>query len=167
MWHSRFQKAPEVIRGEGESEFKGVKVRGIPSFHDPSGGSERGTNTLFLIEMDGIRVLHLGDLGALLDKNQIEAVSPVDVLLVPVGGTYTVDAKAATEIMETLKPKITIPMHYKTEYLDFPIAPVDNFLRGKEKVRRENEIELTRETLSGEPEIVVLEIPDASATGGA
>ncbi len=141
----------------GNHEAKEIKIKAIPSFHDPSKGSERGANLLFLINADGLRIAHMGDLGHTLGKATIGELGAVDVLLVPVGGFYTIDASEAAKVMEDLKPAITIPMHYKTGKCEFPIAGVDNFTRGKERVRKTGspEITVTRESLPGLPEIVI------------
>lgn len=123
---------PEVVKGD--AEVKGLKFRGIPSFHDSAGGKDRGNNTIFCFEVDGVQVCHLGDLGHELTAEQVTAMGDVDVLLLPVGGFYTIDAAVASRVAEQLKPRIIIPMHFKTEKCDFPISGVDEFLRGKEGV---------------------------------
>jgi L-ascorbate metabolism protein UlaG (beta-lactamase superfamily) len=147
------------INKAGNHEAKGVKIKAVPSFHDPSKGNERGNNLLFVIEADGLRIAHMGDLGHTLDKASIGNLGIVDVLLVPVGGFYTIDASEATKVMKDLDPAITIPMHYKTEKCEFPIASVDDFTRGKERVKREgaSEVTLTPESLPDKPEIIILD----------
>ena len=147
-----------VVKGAGTEEVRGVKVRGIASFHDKSGGSERGKNTIFCIEADGIVVCHLGDLGHHLTASQVSEIGHVDILLSPVGGTYTIDAGEAREIVDALKPSVVIPMHYKTEKCAFPIAPVEEFVDDEPRVTRSetHSVNYTRETLPGETDIVVL-----------
>ncbi len=127
---------PEVIRGAGTHRAKGIEFRGIASFHDPSGGKLRGSNTIFCFTLDGIRLCHLGDLGHVLSKEQVAQIGQVDVLFPPVGGYYTIDAQEATQVVEQLKPKVVIPMHFKTPKCGYPISPVEDFLRGKERVRK-------------------------------
>ena len=107
--------------------------------------------------MDGIKICHLGDLGHTLTKSQVNDIGEVDVLLIPVGGFYTIDAGLASQICDELQPKIVIPMHYKTAKLDFPVTGVDDFLKGKSNFKKlaSNELELKRETLPSEPEIIV------------
>ena len=102
------------IEGPGEYEVAGVSVFGLPTFHDASSGAERGRNTVYVIELDDVRICHLGDLGHRLGDQDAEAIGTVDVLLVPVGGHNTVNAAQAAEIVTQLEPKIVIPMHYAT-----------------------------------------------------
>lgn len=127
----------EAVKGEyflvnspGEYEIRGVKARGISSFHDNEGGTKRGLNTLYLIELEGIRLLHLGDLGQeLLDDYQLGEIGEVHVLMVPVGGFFTIDGKAAAGIVNQIEPKIVIPMHYKVPKLTIKeLTGVDEFL---------------------------------------
>jgi len=127
---------PEVVRGTVPVEIKGIKFDGIPTYHDDAGGSKRGNNTAFCFEVDGIRVCHLGDLGHRLGNKEVAELGQIDILLIPVGGFYTIDARVATEACDRLKPKVIIPMHYKTDKCAYPIAEVDEFLRGKKEVSR-------------------------------
>ena len=127
---------PQVIKGTGRHEAKGIVFEGFPTYHDSSKGSERGKNTVFIFSVDGIRVCHLGDLGHILSDKEVDEIGELDVLLIPVGGFYTIGPKEATTVAEQLKPKLTIPMHFKTDKCDFPIEPVDNFLQGKKEVKR-------------------------------
>ncbi len=107
-----------LVNGPGEYEIKGVKVRGILSFHDSEGGTKRGANTLYVIELEGIRILHVGDLGQeLLDDYQLGEIGEIHILMVPVGGFFTIDGKAAAGIVNQIEPKIAIPMHYKVPKL--------------------------------------------------
>ncbi len=103
----------KVFNSPGEYEIGGVSVFGIPSFHDNKKGEERGKNTIFVIETEGVTICHLGDLGHLLAEDQIDEIGDVDILLVPVGGTYTISAKEAVDVVQAIDPKIIIPMHYK------------------------------------------------------
>ena len=146
------------VRKEGVYDIRGVRIMAIPTFHDPSQGSERGRNLIFVIEADGLKVVHLGDLGHLLDRDAITKIGETDVLMLPVGGFFTIDAEAATQVMNDIRPSIAIPMHFKTEKVGFPIAGTDEFTRGKKRVRTidGHEIEVVKESLPGEPEIVVL-----------
>lgn len=105
----------KLITTPGEYEIKGVRIFGVKSFHDDKQGKERGDNTIFIYDFAEARVAHLGDLGHKLDSNQQEALENVDIIIVPVGGIYTVDAKTALEVAEAEDPKIIIPMHYKTD----------------------------------------------------
>jgi len=134
--HPHFDHANfEAIRGNyfkidspGEYEIKDVFVYGIPSFHDDSGGSSRGENIIYLIELEGIRLAHFGDFGQKeLTEDQLKKLEGVDVLLIPVGGIYTIDAKTAVEIIAELEPRIVIPMHYKIPGLKLDLETLDKF----------------------------------------
>ncbi len=127
---------PEVVSRAGRSMVKGIELKGIASYHDDAGGSLRGDNIIFCFEMDGVRVCHLGDLGHRLDDKQLKEIGSVDVLLIPVGGFYTIDAEVATEVCNQLKPRVIIPMHYKTEKGIPGIFGVEGFLSGKANVSR-------------------------------
>lgn len=153
------QGNPKIINQKGDYEVGGIKIKGIPVYHDTKQGKERGNNIIFIYEVDGLKIAHLGDLGHTLSKKEIDVLSNVDILLIPVGGYFTIDAAQATNIIENLKPKITIPMHYKTEVLDFPIAEVDEFLEGKKSVKKLSSVEVSiiKENLPVEPEIWVLQ----------
>lgn len=123
----------KIVDGPGEYEINGVSIIGIQTFHDNKKGAELGKNTIYVIEMDGIRLLHLGDLGHLLDDDTIKEIGAIDILMIPVGGSYTIDAKTAVEVYKQVGPSIIIPMHYKpdgvqNEILDKLIS-VDEFLR--------------------------------------
>jgi len=148
---------PEVVRGT--AKVKGIEFKGIACCHDDAGGQQRGENTILCFEVDGIRVCHLGDIGHQLSDKQVTEIGKVDILVVPVGGFYTVDAKVASQICDALSPKVIIPMHFKTEKNDFPITGVDEFLRGKEGIRRlgTSEAEFKPGELPTITQIIVLE----------
>lgn len=119
-----------VIYGPGEYEIKGCAIYGIPSYHDPKQGSEKGINTIYRLELSGIRFVHLGDLGQdSLTDQQIEVLDGVDVLMVPVGGKYTLNANQAVAIIEQLDPRIIIPMHYKIPGLKIDVGGVEAFVK--------------------------------------
>lgn len=150
---------PLVVTEPGEHEHKGVRSRGIATHHDDRRGAERGRNVVRVIEADGLSVCHLGDLGHALGPKETAALGRVDMLMVPVGGTFTIDAAGATAEVERLRPAIAIPMHYKTPKCGFDLASVEAFLAGKPRVRRPggSELEVTSESLPEPTEIVVLE----------
>lgn len=107
----------------------GASVLGVPTWHDEQAGALRGANTFFVVEAEGLRIGHAGDLGHVLTRRQAEQIGRLDLLLLPVGGYYTIDAAQAAEVCRLLKPAVTIPMHYKTEYdPDMPITPLEDFL---------------------------------------
>jgi L-ascorbate metabolism protein UlaG (beta-lactamase superfamily) len=147
---------PQVLR-EGGS-VRGLKFRAVTAAHDDKGGSQRGRNIIFCFTVDGVNVCHCGDLGHAITEAQVKAIRKVDVLMIPVGGFFTIDAKTATKVGEQLGPKVIIPMHYKTEKLDFPIAGADEFTKGKTNVTNVDgsEIELTPGSLPAATQIMVL-----------
>jgi len=149
---------PVVIKGPGTHKAKGLEVVGFAVKHDENGGRERGENTLFVFAADGLKVVFAGDLGHVLTPEQVKAVGAVDVLFLPVGGHFTIDAAGAAKVAEQLNAQVIIPMHYKTPACGFPIAEVGEFLKGKTKVDRVAgvEVELTAGALAG-PRIVVLD----------
>lgn len=119
-----------IIDGPGEYEKHGISVRGVTSFHDKSGGKERGANTIYIVKGDDMTVCHLGDFGQeKFEDHQLEEIGDVDILMVPVGGTYTIDYKEAVNVVSQIEPKIIIPMHYKTKDLKLEIAGPDKFLK--------------------------------------
>lgn len=150
---------PHVIKEPGRHEVKGVVIEGISTYHDSSRGKERGENIVFVISADGMRICHLGDLGHLLSDEEVKRIGAVDCLLLPVGGFYTIGPDEATAVARQLQPKLIIPMHVKTARCSFPIGPVDDFLKGKEKVRRikGSSFAFKKGDLAGGMEIVVLE----------
>lgn len=128
---ARRQK-PFIVSAAGEYEVGGISVFGTPSFHDENKGVERGQNIIFSMLIDDIHICHLGDLGHELTAPQLEELSSVDILLVPVGGFYTIDAKTAVKVIMQIEPGIVIPMHYRTDkhsetYKD--VAPLEDFLK--------------------------------------
>lgn len=124
---------PLVIDLPGEYEKMGVRIFGYSTFHDKSSGKERGENTIFKIETEGIKVVHCGDLGLVPDDKFLDMVGEVDILMVPVGGYYTIDAKEAVNLARKIEPAIIIPMHYKTKQHNpqvfEKIVPLDDFLK--------------------------------------
>ena len=153
---------PFVISSPGEYEIKDIFVQGIPSFHDNSQGKERGMNTIYTIEVEGIRVCHLGDFGqAELSAEQVEKIGNIDVLCIPVGGVYTIGAKAAAKIVGQIEPRTVIPMHYLLPNLKFKLEKVDEFLRtmGAGKAEPQNKLTLKAKDLTGEETKVVVLIP--------
>ena len=147
---------PQVLREGGT--VGGIKFKAVPAAHDDKGGNQRGRNTVFCFGVDGVNVCHCGDLGHELSAEQVKAIGGVDVLMIPVGGFFTIDVKTATKVGEQLKPKVIIPMHYKTEKLDFPITGADEFTKGKNNVTHVNgsEIELKAGNLPTATQIMVL-----------
>ena len=154
---------PFVVNGPGEYEVKGISVSGIPTFHDEKGGQERGENTVYIIEVDGIRICHLGDLGHNLSDAQADLVDGVDILLIPVGGEYTIDAKKASEVTEQIEPRVVIPMHYQVQGLAGVkgLAKVDDFLSemGVKDINKKDLLKVKKDKLpQDKTEVVVLKV---------
>jgi L-ascorbate metabolism protein UlaG (beta-lactamase superfamily) len=147
------------IRGPGEYEVAGVSVIGVPTFHDAQKGAMHGRNTVYLIEIDDVRVCHLGDLGHALDDAEAEAISSPDVLLVPVGGHTAINAAQAAEIVRQLEPRYVVPMHYAIPGLKLELDPLDRFLKEMAVTASEPQPKLSVSASSGEYEtkVVVLE----------
>ncbi|MDP3837150.1 MAG: MBL fold metallo-hydrolase [bacterium] len=121
---------PFVIDCPGEYDVKNVLIEGVDSYHDETNGSERGHNTIYRFVIDDISIVHLGDLGQVLDSAQLEKLAGTDILLIPVGGKYTLDAKKAVETIAQIEPRIVIPMHYKTDDLKMDdIDGVEKFVK--------------------------------------
>jgi L-ascorbate metabolism protein UlaG (beta-lactamase superfamily) len=122
-------KEPFVIAGSGEYEVAGVTVLGVPTFHDNQRGAEHGRNTVYVIEVDDVRVCHLGDLGHALDDDTLERLANVDVLLVPVGGGRTLDGTRGAAVVRQVEPRYVVPMHYALPSLKLEMQPVERFLQ--------------------------------------
>ncbi|HKX17374.1 MAG TPA: MBL fold metallo-hydrolase [bacterium] len=127
---------PPVVRGLSDGDWRTivkqpigkVTVSSVPTYHDDTQGSQRGRNTVFIIEGEGLRIVHLADLGHLLDNAQTTAIGHPDVVMIPVGGHFTIDAAQAKQVLDQIQPRVVIPMHYKTEVnAGWPIGPLDNF----------------------------------------
>jgi L-ascorbate metabolism protein UlaG (beta-lactamase superfamily) len=148
---------PRVISRPGEYEISDVLIIGIATFHDTEGGQSRGRNTVFLTEIDGLSVCHLGDLGHALTSAQAEEIDSVDVLLLPVGGVSTINAAAAAAIVRQLEPKIVIPMHYKTPALSRELDPVDKFLKeiGAKDVTSQPKLSIAKSNIPAGMQVVL------------
>lgn len=156
------RKEPFVAEGPGEYEVVGVTIYGFTSFHDSVKGQKRGKNTIYLINLDGIKLAHLGDLGSLLPESSLEELNSPDVLFIPVGGTYTIDPKEAVKVISQLEPKIVIPMHYRVSQsspsLAKALCPVEDFLKeiGAEETKPVSNLIVTPDKLPEETKVVVL-----------
>jgi len=149
----------EHVRQEGSFAIKGVTIRTLSTFHDDVQGQRGGRNLVSVISADGLTLAHLGDLGHSLDAEILKRMGPVDILLLPVGGLYTIDAATATRVMKDIGPAVTIPMHYRTAKCKFPIAGVEEFTRGQTgvDVSKDSVLRITKDSLPREPQIVVLQ----------
>ncbi len=149
---------PVVVDTPGKKTVKGIDFVGVSCYHDGAKGAQRGNNIIFCFTIDGVRVCHLGDLGHELDAARLQEIGAVDVLLVPVGGLYTIDFRQAAAISAAIKPRVVIPMHVKTAKCDYPIATAEDFLNGRGNTRRvdASEIEIKKDSLPAEAETIVL-----------
>ncbi len=148
---------PLVVRAECRA--MGVEFDVVNTFHDSLQGQERGSNRAILFTLDGMRVCHLGDLGHILSPEQVEQFGKIDILLVPVGGRFTIDPQEATQVTAQLNPRIAIPMHYKTTKCGFPIEGVEAFLVEKDRIKQSPTAEVTIDQVDLPKEFTVLVIP--------
>lgn len=157
---ARVKGNPEVLRGVGEWTVRGIVIRGISSFHDPKGGKERGRNTIFKLTIDNIHLAHLGDLGHTLTAEQLKPLEDTQVVMIPVGGFYTIGPREAKEVIQALPGlRVIIPMHYRTDLVkDWPIRPVQEFLEAVDLSVREfkGEAEVSLQNLPKTKEVWVL-----------
>jgi len=150
---------PKVIDGPGEYEVRGVFITGIPTFHDRRKGVSRGRNTVFLFDFEGLTVCHLGDLGHVPTQSQVEALSDIDVLLIPVGAVSTINAAQAAEVISLLEPRLVIPMHYRTKLVKVKLDPVSKFLKemGLSKLPTHESLRVTKSSLPEETQVLLLD----------
>ena len=154
---------PLIVEGPGEYEYKEINIKGVFSRHDDKEGKERGANTVYIIEMENIKICHLGDLGQKkLTDEQLEDINGVDILMAPVGGSgYTIDGETAVEIINQIEPRIVIPMHYKIPGLTIKLDAVDVFLKEMGVGKKETVDKLTlkkKDLPQEETEVVVMKI---------
>lgn len=153
--------SPRVVQGPGEFEIAGVLIVGIRTYHDREEGRRLGKNTAYVLELDDMRVCHLGDLGHVPTPEQVEELSGVDILLAPVGGNSTIAAAAAAETVSILEPKLVIPMHYQTPAAKAELEPLDRFLKemGAPSAleERQPKLSVTKSTLPHETKVLVLD----------
>ena len=156
---STVQGKPEVVENSGTKTAKNIQFKGIATYHDASQGQQRGPNTVFCFTIDDMKLCHLGDLGHVLSPEQVTEIGAVDILFVPVGGFFTIDAPVASQVCDQLKPKLVIPMHFKTPKCAYPIADVEDFLKGKRNVSRVggSEVDLEQDKLPTATEIILLQ----------
>ena len=148
------------IHGPGEYEIAGISVIGVPTYHDAEKGKKEGRNTVYLIEIDDVRICHLGDLGHKLDDADAESVATPDVLLVPVGGHTTMNAAQAAEVVRQLEPRYVVPMHYAIPGLKLQLDPIDRFLKemGVTSSEAQPKLSVQKSSVSEyETKVVVLE----------
>ncbi len=148
--------SPFVVHGPGEYEIKDVAVIGVAGFHDETEGKDRGRNTMYRIELDGVKIGHLGDLGHTLSSAQVDLLDGIDILFVPVGGVYTIGAEIAAQVISDIEPRIVIPMHYANSMSN--LAPVEAFLKvmNKGEIVPVPKLTVSKDKLPAELQIVVL-----------
>ena len=148
------------IKGPGEYEIGETFILGIATFHDDEGGKTRGKNTIYLIEMDGITLCHLGDLGHLLTPQEEEELGPIDILFLPVGEISTMSTEMAVKTIKQLNPRIVIPMHYKTNALARNLEPLDKFLQkmGIRETEGQAKLSITPSTMPASTQVIVLKL---------
>ncbi|KXA95447.1 hypothetical protein AKJ65_01700 [candidate division MSBL1 archaeon SCGC-AAA259E19] len=153
----------EVAKTVGTRKVKGIRIDGIQSYHDKNQGGERGENIIFVFDQGDFRICHLGDLGHKLSSEKIRELGSINILLIPVGGNYTIDAREAIEIIEKIEPDIVIPMHYKLSGLEVDISTEKEFLRlAREKGWKVEEKEKAEiESLPKKRKIIKLECQSA------
>lgn len=161
--HSYVQavKDARLVDTPGEYEVAGITVTGFPTYHDRSRGEERGRNTVFVIEVDDVRICHLGDLGHPLEDDLLDAIGSVDVLLAPVGGGTSLDAAHAAEVVRQVEPRTVVPMHYALPNLRKPLEPVDRFLREMGVADVEVQPRLSVQATTGDSETTRVAVLDA------
>ncbi len=150
---------PKVLAGPGEYEIKNIFVTGVATAHDKKGGKDRGKNTVFVFEMDGLTICHLGDLGHVPTQPQAEAFGNVNILLVPVGGVSTIGGSEAAEIVSALEPQIVIPMHFAHPDLQFKLDAPTKFFKemGIKPPKAVDSFKVTKDSLPEQTQVVVLE----------
>ena len=154
------QGDPKVIRGPGEYEIGGVFITGIVTYHDAEEGGKRGKNTVYLFDWEDLAICHLGDLGHIPTQTDMERLGDIDILLIPVGGVYTIDAAQASEVISLLEPKIVIPMHYRAKALTgSELAPISRFLKemGLREAAPQPSLRVVSGTLPAETQVIVLQ----------
>ena len=149
-----------LVKSPGEYEISGVLILGLNTYHDAVKGQSKGKNTVYLMEVDGITICHLGDIGHVLSDDDIEEMGNIDILLVPVGGVSTINASMAAETVRKVEPKVVIPMHYKDAKSKRDLEPVDNFLKemGQTAVEPRPKFTASRTNLPLSLQVVILTV---------
>ena len=148
-----------TIDAPGEYSVGGAKITAIPSFHDKEGGAKRGKNLIFRIEAEGLSIAHLGDLGHLPNDEQLSALKGLDLMLIPIGGFYTIDTPEAEEIVSLAKPRCAVAMHYKVHADDpNPISDSAAFDADMRATHTPNEIEITADSAAALPAAIIMDI---------
>lgn len=145
----------KIIRDDRKRNISNIEIRGVETSHDDAKGAKRGKNIMYKFTVEGINFCHMGDLGHEIDDETVQKIGNVDILFIPIGGNFTIDDRQAWNVINKVKPKIIVPMHYRIGGLSIPISGIDPFLsKSKYKVLKVgNEIDIEKEDLPSEPEI--------------
>ena len=146
-----------IVDGPGKQTVRTIEMEGIATYHDEQQGKLRGTNIMYVFTIDGMRICHCGDLGHQLPQKEVEAVGKIDILMVPVGDVFTIDAMGAKKVVDAINPTIVIPMHYKTPDMTFDIQGVEPFLTAMNGWKVEKEGNTIKIDDAGEKRIVVMD----------
>jgi L-ascorbate metabolism protein UlaG (beta-lactamase superfamily) len=151
---------PRVVKGPGEYEISGVLILGLTTYHDAVKGQSRGKNTVYLLEIDGLTVCHLGDIGHVIGDEPVEEMGKVDILMVPVGGVTTINAAMAAETIRKIEPKMVLPMHYQTATGGRELEPVEDFLKemGQGPIEPRPKLNVNKNNLPISTQVVVFSI---------
>ncbi len=154
--------ARKILKGPGEYEIQGVTVLGFPSYHDDKKGEEKGKNTIYVYEIDGLRLCHLGDLGHQLSESLIGDIGDIDILMIPVGGGSSLNSESAVKVAQAIEPRIIIPMHYQEEGLNQTnfghLNTYDEFVKDMGlPVETLPKLSIKKEEFGEEQKVVVLE----------
>jgi L-ascorbate metabolism protein UlaG (beta-lactamase superfamily) len=161
---SIFEGTPEVIKDTGIYHFNSIEIEGIHSFHDKSGGSKRGTNIIFILRLPDIKIVHLGDLGDIPPKEVLDALRDTDILMIPVGGVYTIDHEEALQLVRQINPAIAIPMHFKERDTKIDVNSIHGFEELSKKIypvkRLKHVFEVEKDNLPSETEVLIISSVD-------
>lgn len=146
----------DIVRTAGEYDIRGVHIRTLPCFHDKKAGALRGDNLISVIEGDGLCIAHLGDLGHMPEEELSTALREIDVMLIPIGGTFTIDTPEAEALIARLKPRVAIGMHFRTDEYEINITTCEAFRRDMHAVSLPSEIEITRENIAALPSVIIM-----------
>lgn len=153
------KRSKKIVAKTGRVVVPGAVIESVATYHDDENGAKRGKNLVSVLQAEGLRVAHLGDLGHAMGAKDYPVLAGLDVLMIPVGGHFTIDADMAAKMAKGLHPKIVIPMHFKTSKVDFPITPVENFTKLMDNAESvgASEIDVTKGTLPAKMKVIVLQ----------
>jgi L-ascorbate metabolism protein UlaG (beta-lactamase superfamily) len=149
-----------IVKGPGEYEISSVLIIGLTAYHDAVKGQSRGKNTVYLMEIDGVTICHLGDIGHVIDDKLLEEIGKIDILMLPVGGVTSITPAMAAETIRKMEPKIVLPMHYKTPATSRELEPVESFLKemGQSTIEPKPKLNINKNNLPLTMQVVILSI---------